>query len=535
MQLRRRGGWLFALAVLAGLADLAGPTLAAEQVISGPTTYTRTSGPPNQFQETIALPPTLTAPFRLHIQNGNPDGSNRISSATITLNGTQIAGPSDFSQQVAAFDRTVTLQANNTLQVRLTSLPGSFLVLTLFGTIPPPTLTKLEPPALPITVGGTGTLTATISAAQPTDTVISLSSSTPDVATAPSTATVVAGQINVAIPVTGVGAGTATITATLNSSSLHSTVTVQSAGPTLTSLAPSTLQVTQGASGILTVTISAAQAAPTEVALTSSDPTLVGLPGDTVTLPAGQVSQAFAVFGNRPGSATVTASLNNTTAQSQVTVVIPLPTVVSLLPPVLPLTEGSSGTFTLTLNASQPTATDVFLSTSEPTIVGLPGDRVTVPAHSLSTAFAVTGLKRGTATVTASLTGSSATVAVEVQPPPPTIQGLACPPNLTAGATGLCTLTLNATQLTDTVVSLASTDAGVVSVPPSVTVPAHTLSAQFAVTGVAQGLAINTAGPLNGTSQSAIIQVLPPPPTITSLTPASVTLFLGATASLSLT
>lgn len=108
----------------------AGPGWATDQLLFGPTQYTRTSGPPNQFMETIPLPPTLAAPFRLHIQNGNPDGSHRLSSATITLNGTQVAGPSDFSQHVAAFDRAVTLQANNTLQVRLTSTPGSFLILS---------------------------------------------------------------------------------------------------------------------------------------------------------------------------------------------------------------------------------------------------------------------------------------------------------------------------------------------------------------------------------------------------------------------
>ena len=105
------------------LAALPPPARAVEQLLFGPVTYTRASGPPNQFQESIALPPTLTAPFRLHVQNGNPDGSHRISRATVTLNGTQVAGPPDFNQHVAGFDRPVTLRANNTLQVHLTSKP----------------------------------------------------------------------------------------------------------------------------------------------------------------------------------------------------------------------------------------------------------------------------------------------------------------------------------------------------------------------------------------------------------------------------
>ncbi len=533
----RRGPGLCAVLVCAGLAVAAPPAFATEQVIFGPVTHTRTTGPPNQFTDTFALPSTLIAPFRLHVQNGNPDGSHRISSATITLNGTQVAGPSDFNQQVAGFDKTVTLQANNTLQVRLASAPGSFLVITVFGTVPPPTLTSLLPPSLPITQGHTGTLTATITPAQPTPTTIALSSDNTNVATMPATATVPANQTSVGISVTGVAPGTATITATLNNTSAHSTVTVSPAGPSITSLLPATLQITQGASGTLTVTISAAQGSDTVVNLTSSDATIVGLPPTgTATVPAGQTSQTFAVFGNSPGSATITATLNGTSAHSQVTVVIPLPTVVSLLPHVLPLTEGSSGTLTVTLNATQPTDTDVALSTSDATIVGLPpGSKVTVPAHALSAAFAVSGLHRGMATVTASLNGTSATAAIEVQPPPPTVQALSCPATVTVSATALCTLTLNATQLTDTVVPLASSAPGFASVPPSVTVPATALTAQFAVTGVTVGSATITAGPLNGTSKSADAQILPPPPTIVSLLPASATIFVGATANLTLT
>ncbi len=536
MKSQRAVRWLHGIAVLWALVSLASPSPAAEQVLFGPSQYTRTAGPPNQFLETIPLPPTLTAPFRLHIENGNADGTHRISSATITLNGIQVVGPSDFSQQVAAFDRTVSLQASNTLQIRLMSKPGSFLTLTLYGTIPPPTMTKLEPPTLPITQGSTGSLTATISAMQTTDTVVSLQSSHPPVATVPGTVTALAGQLTVPVLVAAESPGTATITATLNGSSVASTVTVAPAGPTLTSLLPATLHVTQGAAGILTVTLSAAQATETVVPLTSSNTSLVSLPpAGSVTVPAGQTSQAFAVFGVGQGQATITASLNGTTAESQVTVVHPLPTVVSLLPPILPLTEGSTGTLTVTLNASQPTDTGVFLSTSDATIVGLLGDRVTVPANTLAVAFPVTGLSRGTTTVTASLDGSAATSAITVEPPPPTIQRLTCPATLTQGATALCTVTLNATQLTETVIALSLSDAGVLSIPGSVPVPANTLMAQFAVTGLAVGTTTVTAGPLNGTSLSAALQVLPPPPTLVGFSPSSATLFVGATASLTLT
>ena len=130
---RRGRRWLIGMVAALAVTLTLGTALATEEGLFGPKQYTRSSGPPNQFLETIPLPPTLTSPFRLHVQNGNPDGTNRISSAMITLNGTQVAGPADFSQQVADFDRTVSLEVNNTLQVRLTGTPGSFLILTLLN------------------------------------------------------------------------------------------------------------------------------------------------------------------------------------------------------------------------------------------------------------------------------------------------------------------------------------------------------------------------------------------------------------------
>jgi hypothetical protein len=56
--------------------------------------------------------------------NGNADGTHGISSATVKVNGTQILGLSDFGQNVAVIDRTVTMQPSNTLEVRLTTAPA---------------------------------------------------------------------------------------------------------------------------------------------------------------------------------------------------------------------------------------------------------------------------------------------------------------------------------------------------------------------------------------------------------------------------
>ncbi|HYJ88276.1 MAG TPA: hypothetical protein VEW46_19585, partial [Pyrinomonadaceae bacterium] len=114
----------------------------------GPRRFERTNGAPNQYLEQFSLPPGVTSPYTLHIQNGDPNGSNRVSSATVKLNGKEILVQNDLDQNVAAIDRTVTLTAANTLEVRLNSNPGSYLIIDIAGVTTP---TDTRPPALSIT------------------------------------------------------------------------------------------------------------------------------------------------------------------------------------------------------------------------------------------------------------------------------------------------------------------------------------------------------------------------------------------------
>jgi RHS repeat-associated protein len=102
-------------------------------VIFGPQRFNRTTGAPNEYTVQFALPAGAASPYTMHVVNGATNGSNRVSSATIKLNGSQILGPSDFNQQVGVIDRTVTLIANNVLYVRLASAPGSYLTINISG------------------------------------------------------------------------------------------------------------------------------------------------------------------------------------------------------------------------------------------------------------------------------------------------------------------------------------------------------------------------------------------------------------------
>jgi hypothetical protein len=124
----------------------------------GPKKYVRTTGPKDVYTVTMAVPLWLKSPFRLHVQNGEADGTFRVSSATIEINNAAILTQSDFNQNVATFDRTVTLTASTILKVTLASKPTSYLTIWLYG-VPaehtPPLLSWITP--APGTTINTGT------------------------------------------------------------------------------------------------------------------------------------------------------------------------------------------------------------------------------------------------------------------------------------------------------------------------------------------------------------------------------------------
>jgi len=114
----------------------------------GPQQYVRTTGNPNTYTTTVQVPAWVGSPFNLHIQSGEADGTDRVSSATITVNNTQVAVPSDFNQNVFTLDRSVTLTPVTTMVVTLASKPGSYLRINLGGTShdhTPPLLTIAVP------------------------------------------------------------------------------------------------------------------------------------------------------------------------------------------------------------------------------------------------------------------------------------------------------------------------------------------------------------------------------------------------------
>jgi len=97
----------------------------------GPRHFDRTTGAPNQYLEQFSLPAGVPGPYTIHIQNGGADATNRVSSATVKLNGAEVLSPSDFNQNVTNIDRAVFLGTTNSVEVRLASNPGSYLIISI--------------------------------------------------------------------------------------------------------------------------------------------------------------------------------------------------------------------------------------------------------------------------------------------------------------------------------------------------------------------------------------------------------------------
>jgi RHS repeat-associated protein len=115
--------------------------------VYGPQRFTRNAGEPVNVVENFSIPADAIAPFSVLVENGAPGGSNRVSSATLKLNGTNLYKANDFSQSVASLTKPVTLAATNVLEVKLASAQGSYLTITFSATraANQPILESVEP------------------------------------------------------------------------------------------------------------------------------------------------------------------------------------------------------------------------------------------------------------------------------------------------------------------------------------------------------------------------------------------------------
>jgi Tol biopolymer transport system component len=98
----------------------------------GPEQFSRGRGAPDVHARTISTA-GFEGPFVLHVRNGGTDGTSRVSSARITIDGQELLGVSALSQQAGGYDLPVVLAASSVLEVKLAGLPGAYLEISIEG------------------------------------------------------------------------------------------------------------------------------------------------------------------------------------------------------------------------------------------------------------------------------------------------------------------------------------------------------------------------------------------------------------------
>lgn len=106
--------------------------------IWGPQVFTEpNSGPVTQSYH-FTVPSGAQAPYTIHVVNGNPDGTNRVTNGTVWVNGLTVFDQNSWGAGVATRDRDVALNLNpppdNQVTVRIANPPGSKLTISFTAT-----------------------------------------------------------------------------------------------------------------------------------------------------------------------------------------------------------------------------------------------------------------------------------------------------------------------------------------------------------------------------------------------------------------
>ncbi len=171
-----------------------------------------------------------------------------------------------------------------------------------------------------------------------------------------------------------------------------------------------------------------------------------------------------------------------------------------------------TSTLTVTLSAAAPAGSNaVQVASSNPQVAAVPSAAIAVASGATSVSFTVTGKAVGNTNISAtfpSAGGQTVAVTLVVQALPVLTGQLALNPSaifIGAQSTGTVTLSGPAPSA-GMVVTLASNNVAIATVPANVSVPAGSSSANFTVTGLTVGTATITAS-LSGVTLSALITV----------------------------
>ena len=107
------------------------PAASAREVVAEQSLFSSTGEP---VTHELVFSDSGFSDFVLNVYNGQADGTQRISSALISLNGVKILIPADFNQQVQTLERAISPRpGENTLTITMRSHPGATLLVQILG------------------------------------------------------------------------------------------------------------------------------------------------------------------------------------------------------------------------------------------------------------------------------------------------------------------------------------------------------------------------------------------------------------------
>ena len=453
---------------------------------------------------------TITTTNTLPVANAGPNQATAIGTTVALDGGASFDADSDplsyswtFSSKPAGSSSAL-LAATSRTPTFFADVAGSYVVQLIvndgFGNSDPKTVTItaatkniiLTPNPLNLSNAPGTLLVGLTTPAEAGGVIVTLSGFDPNIISMPTRVTIPENSTGVNVTVTPVNAGSTNILATggtYQPGAAVVNVVTPSIGVTLSATG---VGITRTITGTLTLSVPA-PAGGVSVALTASPAGGVFFTPTSITIGAGSTTGNFNLTGVTEGMVTVTASsagYNSGTASVLVVRagIISLAQNVNLVPGqvadlnVSLSTPAPAGGVTITLISSDTSKVQV---TASVTIAQGATTPVTQPQ--------VTGINFGSSTITASGTGgyTSDSQAVKVGA---TLSLSPATLTLVGGTPQNLTLTLSApAPVGGLVVNLASSAAGVVTIPATATIAAGATTATFAVTGASAGTTTITA------------------------------------------
>ncbi|HEX8108645.1 MAG TPA: hypothetical protein VF516_13015, partial [Kofleriaceae bacterium] len=343
-------------------------------------------------------------------------------------------------------------------------------------------------------VGGHGTAQISLNAQLASAAQLTVSPSDASVVSVARTFTIAPGSTFASLDVQGMATGSTNMVFSLNNSTATLPIMVVSKAQlenVFVNTAPSVGYTMQ-----LTVSMNVIAATAHDVTLTSSDPTVVAVP-PTVTVFAGKSSASVAITPLKAGDAVITASYNGISRQID----IPIGNsgyAINMYGQTR-YVVGALGSISVQTGVSAPTT--VSLQSSDPTVVTVPSSLIV----NNSEVAPLTALKAGTATITATTNGASATYQVAVVASPGISQ---FGPSFSVPVNGSMNgyMYLDTPSPSGTAITFTTSDATIAPAPASVTLTNGQTSIPLLIKGGATGTATITAN-IAGARASAVVYV----------------------------